>query len=62
MQCEKDSKVEIYNYILKEVFKELYGEIDSNKKAQVFVFFNSVDDIYEFDKIFDSLASDFTNK
>lgn len=61
VKCEKDSKVEIYDFILKNIFKELYGRSEVNKKPQVFVFFNSVDDIYEFDKKFQALAGDFTS-
>jgi hypothetical protein len=42
------------------VFKELYGGTDVHKKPQLFVFFNSADDIDKFDKQFEALAGDFT--
>ena len=55
----EDSKAEIYDYILKNLFKELFG--DSNKmKPQIFMFFNSIQDIANFQNRFDALASDFT--
>ena len=43
------------------IFKHLYSRTDE-KKPQVFIFFNSVNEIYEFEKIFDALASDFTTE
>lgn len=56
----EDKKGPLYDYILKVLFKDLYG--DSNqKKPQVFMFFNSALDIYEFQQRFDALAGDFTN-
>jgi superfamily II DNA/RNA helicase len=58
---DKDAKTEIFDYILNVVLKELY---DNNvaSKPQIFVFFNSIDDIDKFDKKFESLASDFTKE
>ena len=61
IKCEPDSKKELYDFVLKDVFKQLYGVAGDRKKPQVFIFFNAVDDIYEFDKLFESYASDFTN-
>lgn len=56
----EDSKAEVYDYILKNLFKELFG--DTNKmKPQIFMFFNSIQDIANFQNRFDALASDFTN-
>ena len=43
----EDSKAEIYDYIIKTLFKELFS--DSTKmKPQLFMFFNSVNDIANF--------------
>jgi superfamily II DNA/RNA helicase len=42
IKCEEGSKKELYNFILKDVFKQLYTKNDE-KKPQVFIFFNSVD-------------------
>ena len=55
----EESKAEIYDYIIKNLFKELFG--DSTKmKPQIFMFFNSSQDIANFQNRFDALASDFT--
>jgi len=46
IKCAPDSKKELYDFVLKDVFKQLYGANGDRKKPQVFIFFNSIDDIY----------------
>ena len=46
IKCEQNSKKELYDFVLKDVFKQLYGAAGDRKKPQVFIFFNAVDDIY----------------
>jgi hypothetical protein len=41
-----------YNYILNDVFKELYSST-TKIKPKVFIFFNSVDEIEAFRKLFE---------
>lgn len=54
-----EGKAAIHKFILNEIFKELYSNPDK-KKPQAFIFFNSVDEIKEFDDYFQTVASDFT--
>ena len=49
-------QAEIHKYVIKKIFKELYS--DSTKlKPQVFVFFNSIDEINRFTQIFDNFVT-----
>lgn len=55
----EELKSSIFDFVLKVVFRNLYEKIDG-RTPQIFVFFNNIDDIYEFNKLFDSYATDFT--
>lgn len=55
----EDSKGKVYDYIIKELFKEVYGNSEE-QKAQIFMFFNSSKDINDFSMRFEELSSDFT--
>ena len=52
VECE--GTVEMHKYVIKKIFRELY--LDVPIKPQVFVFFNSIDEINQFVQYFDSIV------
>lgn len=57
-----DTKQEMHKYIIGTIFKELYEKKENkDTKPQMFIFFDSIDEIKEFHEYFTARATDFTS-
>lgn len=45
----------MHKFVIKKIFKELYKDT-KNTKPQVFVFFNSIDEIQRFSQLYESIV------
>lgn len=45
----------MHKYVIKKIFKELYSASDK-AKPQVFIFFNSIDEINSFNQYFETIV------